>query len=124
MNTKPYDFNDDPFLDICQNIEVGLRGEYDTLPDLTDALCIFGLENSAIAVKQQFGYAKNERVSNHPLIGGIVECCVTVAVQRISERNDLTLKEYLARIEKVRRSVKTHSTYGTRGYYEFIRQFV
>lgn len=32
------------------------------MPELTDALCLIGLDNSIIALKQKFGYAKNETV--------------------------------------------------------------
>jgi hypothetical protein len=117
-------FEDDEHLDVCQNIEVGLVAAYERHPGLTDALCIFGLENAKTAVKQHFGFAKNERVTDHPLTKEIIEWCVEVGDRRIGKINDLTLQEYLARIEKIRRSVKRHSEYGSRGYYEFIRDFV
>ncbi|MDP2784003.1 MAG: hypothetical protein Q8O38_05350 [Sulfurimicrobium sp.] len=119
-----YDFNEDKHLDVCQNIEVGLKAEYELHPELTDNLCIFGLENAAIAIKQKFGYAKNEKVTNHPLLGGVIEWCVTIGMERIGAINDLTLKEYVARIEKIKTSVKIHSTYGARGYYDFIKEYV
>lgn len=118
------DFNDDTHLDVCQNIEVGLKAEYESHPELTDSLCIFGLENAIIAIKQKFGYAKNEKVTNHPLLGGIIEWCVTVGMARIGVVNDLTLKEYVARIEKIKKSIILHSDYGTRGYYDFIKNFL
>lgn len=118
------DFNDDAHLDVCHNIEVGLKAEYESHPELTDRLCIFGLENAIIAIKQKFGFARNERVSNHPLLGGIVDWCVTVGMTRIGAVNDLTLKEYVARIEKIKKSVILHSAYGARGYYEFIKHYV
>ena len=38
--------------------------------------------------------------------------------------NDLTLKDYLNRIDKIRRSIVRHSEYGPRAYYEFIRDYV
>ncbi len=38
--------------------------------------------------------------------------------------NDLTLKEYIARLDKIKRSVKRHSAYGVRGYYDFIKNFI
>jgi len=118
------DFNDDTHLDVCQNIEAGLKAEYEFHPDLTDNLCIIGLENATIAIKQKFGYAKNERVSNHPLLGGIIEWCVTVGMTRIGAVNGLTLKEYVARIDKIKKSVILHSAYGARGYYDFIKNFL
>ncbi|MFO8146283.1 MAG: hypothetical protein R6U03_02725 [Gillisia sp.] len=60
----------DEHLDVLQNIEVGLKKEYDNNP------------------------------------------------------NDLSLKEYVKRIDKVKRSVERHAKYGKRGYYEFIKNFL
>lgn len=118
------DFTNDAHLDVCQNIEVGLKAEYESHPELTDKLCILGLENAIIAIKQKFGYAKSEIVSTNPLLGGIIEWCVSVGMARIRIVNDLTLKEYVARIDKIKKSVNRHSAYGTRGYYDFIKEFV
>jgi hypothetical protein len=118
------DLNDDKDLDICQNIEVGLKSQYEQHLELTDSLCIFALENAKIAIRKQFGYAKNEKVTTHPLTKGIIDWCVAVGIARIGKDQGLTLPEYIARIEKLRRSVKLHSEYGTRGYYDFIRDFV
>lgn len=53
------DFNDDIHLEVCQNIEVCLRLQYEPNPELTDAKCIFALENAKIAIKKEFGFAKN-----------------------------------------------------------------
>ena len=118
------DFNDDEHLDVCQNIEVGLKQQYEEHSELTDSLCILALESARIAVKKQYGYAKNEQVPEHPLMKGIIEWCVAIGLARIGKVNDLTLAEYIARIDKIRRSVKLHSAYGRRGYYDFIRSFV
>ena len=117
-------FIEDVHLEVCLIIEVGLKAEYELHPDLTDKLCIFGLENAAIAIRQKFGYAKNERVFNTPLIGGIIEWCVTVGVNRIDKVSGLTLKEYVGRIQKIKKSVILHSESGSRGYYEFIKNYV
>jgi|SRR3990172_10016722 len=118
------DFNDDKHLDVCQNIEVGLKEQYELNPALTDAICIFALDNAKVAVKKQFGYAKNEKVTGHPLAKGIIDWCLYVGVERVGKENNLTLTEYLARIEKIKRSVARHSAYGARGYYEFIKDYV
>lgn len=116
--------DDDDHLDVCQNIEVGLKEQYELLPDLTDTLCIFALDAAKVAVKQHFGYAKNEKVSNHPLAQGVIEWCVSIGEERVGKINDLTLKEYLNRIDKIKRSVMRHSKDGQRAYYEFIRNFI
>ena len=118
------DFNNDAHLDVCQNIEEGLKAEYESHAELTDKLCILGLENAIIGIKQKFGYAKNEKVSTNPLQVGIIESCVNVGMSRIGKINDLTLKEYVARIEKIKKSVILHSAYGNRSYYDFIKNFV
>jgi len=47
MNT---DFNDDEHIDVCQNIEVCLRSQYELYFELTDIKCIFALENAKVAI--------------------------------------------------------------------------
>ena len=117
------DFNDDKHLDVCQNIEFGLKREYENNPHLSDSLCILALENAKIAAKQQFGYARNESVSSAGEIQGIIEWCNAIARERVGKVNDLTLKEFIARIEKIKQSVERHSGAGSRSYFEFIRAF-
>lgn len=117
-------FENDEHLDVCQNIEVGLKRQYELHPELTDTLCVFGLENAVIAVKQKFGYAKNEKVSDHPMTRGIIEWCVQVGETRVGGLNNLTLREYTALINKIKKSVILHSSFGERGYYEFIKDYV
>jgi len=118
------DFNDDEHIDVCQNIEVGLREQYELHPELTDTQCIFALENAKVAIKKEFGYAKNERITNMEEAQGIISWCVTLGLERIDKVNNLTLKEYINSLEKIRKSVKRHSKYGVRGYYEFIKNYV
>jgi hypothetical protein len=120
----PQDLSDDPHLDVCQNIEFGLRAQYDRSPTLTDTQCMFALDSAKVAIKQQFGYAKNERVTVLPGTEGIIDWCVSIGQARIGDASDMTLKEYVARLEKIKRSVKRHSEAGPRGYYEFIREFL
>ena len=117
-------FNDDQQLDVCQNIEVGLKQQYELNPDLTDPLCVFALDAGKTAIKQRSGFSKNEKVTDHPLAQGIIAWCVIVDEERIGKVNDLTLKEYLNCIDKIKRSVKRHSADGQRAYYEFIRRFL
>ena len=119
MNTDP-----DKHLDVCQNIEAGLKHLYDVDPRLTDTMCVFALENAKIAVKQRFGFAANEHVTNRADLRGVIDWCVQIGEERIGKVEDLTLKEYLALIEKIRRSVIFHSEDGRRGYYEFIKSFL
>ena len=118
------DWADDQHLDVLQNIEFGLKREYESNDRLTDVKTIYGLDNVRIAVKQMFGYAKNEKAIIDKDTEGIIGLCLTVAKERIVDLKDCTLKEYLDCIEKIKRSVKRHSDYGRRGYYEFIKDYV
>ena len=118
------DFTDDKHLDVCQNIEAGLKHQYDIDPGLTDSKCIVALDNAKIAVKHRFGYAKNESVSSAPELRGVIAWCVSIGEARIEKVNDLTLKEYVARLEKIRRSVVFHADAGSRSYYAFIKHFL
>ena len=115
---------DDEHLDVSQHIEVGLKRQYELHADLTDSICIFALDNAKIAIRKQCGFAKNERVTHHPLAKGIIEWCAAIRTERIGKINNLTLAQYLVRIEKIKRSVIRHSEYGPRAYYEFIKNFV
>jgi hypothetical protein len=111
-------------LDVCQNLEVGLKHEYEINPRLTDNLAILALDNSKIAIKQRFGFAKNEYVSSHEEIQGIIEWCVSVGLDRVDKVNALTLKEFLSCIDRIKGSMKLYSDSGNRGYYEFIRNYL
>jgi len=116
--------DNDPHLDVLQNIEAGVKVEYESNENLTDIKTVFALDNAKIAVKQAFGFAKNEKAIIDEDSKGIIDWCVTVGEQRINLVNNLTLKDYINRIDKVKRSVERHSKDGRRGYYEFIKDFV
>ena len=114
---------DDIHLDVLIEIEQSLMSEYERNADLNDTICVFGLENAVVAIKKKYGYAKNESVSDMPSVQGIVNSCVQIGMARIDNVNNLTLKEYVKRIDKVKKSVIRHSKSGSRGYYEFIKRF-
>jgi hypothetical protein len=82
------------------------------------------LDKAKIAVKQRFGYAANESSSVSPDLQGVIDWCVTVANARVNESSGPTLKEFLARIDKVTRSVRRHAKDGSRSYYSFIKDFL
>ena len=117
-------FSDDAHLDVCQDIETGIKLVYDVDPGMTDAICMFALDQAKIAIKQQFGYAVNERVTRTPGAQALLAWFMTVGLGRIGKVNDLSLKDYVARLEKIRRSVARHAGAGERSYYEFIRQYL
>jgi hypothetical protein len=118
------DFNDDEHIDVCQNIEVGLRDQYELRPELTDTQSMFALDNAKIAIKKEFGYARNEHVTYTEEIQGIINWCVAVGLERIDKVNNLTLKKYINKLEKIQKSMERHSKFGARGYYEFIKNYV
>jgi hypothetical protein len=109
---------------LCSAVETGLSAEYQRSPELTDALCIVGLDNAIIAVKQKFGFARNEAVLSHPAIDDIVAHVVNIGVDSIGKTGDLTLKDYIAVINKIKKSVMRHSAFGPRAYYDFIKNYV
>jgi len=117
-------FANDKHIDVCQNIEIGLKEQYELDSRITDSVCIFAVENAKIAIKKQYGFAKNETVTSKEETQGIIQWCVSIGLERIEKVNNLTLKEYTNRLDKIVKSVKRHSQYGTRGYYEFIKKYV
>jgi len=118
------DFADDKHLDVCQEIEIALKREYELNPKLTDTRTIFALDNAKVAAKRHFGFAKNEPLTADPELQGIIQQCVAIAAERVGKVNDLTLKEFSTRIDKITRSVRRHSQDGSRAYYDFIRNYI
>ena len=117
-------FSDDKYLDVCQNIEAGLKMAYERDLGLTDEKCVYALDRAKIAVKHRFGYGLNESIAVGPELQGIVDWCVQVAGDRVNDATGPTLKEFLTRMDKVGRSVKRHSSDGRRAYYLFVRDFL
>lgn len=124
QRNKNMGFNDDIHLDVCREIEISLLKEYELHPDLSDILCVFGLENAKVAIKKKYGFAKNESVTDMFIVQGIINSCEEIGLARIDKINNLSLKEYIKRIEKIKKSVKRHSLYGSRGYYVFISNYL
>ena len=114
--------NEEEILSVLQSIEHALKIQYEENPELTDVQCIFSIENAKIAFKQEFGFAKNEKITDVSYAQSVIEACVSVGKARIE--SGLESKEFLSCLEKVRKSVKKHSRYGSRGYYEFVRNYV
>ena len=109
---------------LLQAIETGLSAQYHQKPELTDALCILGLDNAIVAIKQHFGFARNETVLSRPAIDGVVAHVVAVGIDNIGKVGDLTLKDYIGAISRVRKSVVRHSGSGPRAYFDFIKDYV
>lgn len=111
-------------LDLCKAIETGLCNEYRRQAALTDALCIIGLDNAVIALKQHAGFAKNETVLSHPGIDGVVAQVRTIGLDQIAQGDNLTLKDIIAAINKIKKSVARHTAYGPRAYFTFVQDYV
>ncbi|WP_426178266.1 hypothetical protein [Massilia sp. TWR1-2-2] len=109
---------------LCQAIETALAAQYHLTPELTDGLCIVGLDNSMVALKQKFGFAKSESVLSHPAIDDIVAHVVNIGVDSVGNQDELTLKDYIAAINKIKKSVIRHSAFGPRAYFDFIKDYV
>jgi hypothetical protein len=112
------------YIDVLQNIEIGLKNQYEQHAKLKDTTCIYALDAGKIAVKQNYGFAKNEKVTREPLTEGIIDWCVLIGIEQIGKENGPTLKEYINLVEEVKRSVIRHSKFGPSAYYEFIKKYV
>jgi hypothetical protein len=111
-------------LALLKIIETELKTVYENDPKLTDSLCELALDNAKIAVKQQFGYALNETIRQTPASEGVIVLMTLLGKRIVEENPDITLKDFLNTLEKVKRSVARHSAEGKRAYYEFIRNYV
>jgi hypothetical protein len=59
-------FGNDQHLDVCQNIELGLKRAYEVNPLLTDSQCVMALDNAktaiiTISLKNSWGSARHGR---------------------------------------------------------------
>lgn len=116
--------NSEQELSLCNFVEAGLNAIYAADHELTDGMCVLGLDNAVIALKQRFGFAKNETVLSRPSIDPIIEHVVDIGVSAIEEVDGVTLKDYIAVVIKIKKSVIRHSVFGPRAYYDFIRNYV
>ena len=90
-NTDPaMRLNDDEFLDVCQNVEAGLKIQYERNPALTEERCAFALDQAKIAMKQRFGCARNESCKVGPDQQGIIDGCVECPATRVDNANGST----------------------------------
>ena len=59
------------------------------------ALCMLGLYNAVIAIKQAFGFAKNEMIFDHSAIKSVIAHVVDIGLNNIGKEDGLTLNEYI-----------------------------
>lgn len=116
--------NSETELTLCNFIETDLSAIYEADPELTDGICIIALDNAIIALKQHYGFARNETVLQRPLIDLIVTSIVDIGVECIETMDDVVLKDFVAVVTKIRKSVQRHSAFGPRAYYDFVKKYV
>lgn len=116
--------NPDHELALLQAIETALADAYRADPDLNDALCVVGLDNAIIALKQAFGFARNETVLRRAGIDLVVAHVVKVGTDNISATGEPSLKDFIVLVNKVKRSVVRHSAFGPRAYFDFVSGYV
>jgi len=90
-----------PELSLCMAIETALSAQCRLKPELTNALCIIGLDNAIIALKQKLGFARNETVLSRPVIDDIVAPVVSIGVDNVNI-DGLTLKNFVAVVHKIK----------------------
>ena len=112
------------YLEILNNNELGLKEEYEFNEALSDNKLIFALENAIIAIKKEFGYARNEKIVVDDDTKTVIDHCVIIGKYRISKSNEINLKDYVKCLEQIKKSVKRHSQDGRRGYYDFVKNYV
>jgi hypothetical protein len=95
-------------LALLMGIESGLKTVYEIYPDLTDSLCELALDNAKNAVKHEFGYAANETVAWAPNTKAVIGLITILGKRLVEENSDITLKDFLTAMEKVKRSVARH----------------
>lgn len=117
-------FEDDQYLYVCESIERELCQEYENNLSLTDHRCLYALDRSKVAVKQAFGFAKNEAVSLDSELNEIASRLVALAQSLVNESSGPTLRDFNARIDKIARSVRRHSHDGERAYYTFVKNYL
>lgn len=111
-------------LSLCNFVETSLSIIYESIPELTDGMCVLGIDNAVLALKQHYGFAKNETVLKRPVIDDIVESLVALGVAAIDEKMDVSLKDFIAVLTKIKKSVIRHSAFGPRAYYDFVKNYV
>jgi hypothetical protein len=133
------DFSVEEYLDVLQNIEVGLVSAYQENPDLTDTGTMYAVET---LIKVYSGELQGREVALPQFKPEELEAYDAAKAMcewrlgRASMEDDtgkkvemdvklLTLEEIIACLKRIRKSIETwYKRGGRRGYYEFVRQYV
>lgn len=119
-------FDHERYLDVLQNIEIGLKLAYEEHADASDFHIMQGLEKSLIAMKQKKGFAKNQNSEpDNEIEEDVISHIIAIQEMRVGKINDLTQEEYVRCVKEVAKSVKRHNAVdGRTGYYDFIKLFI
>ena len=109
---------------MLKELESALVDEYRGNSQLQDLKVAMALDHAKVALKQEFGFAKKETVSDEWLIQGIIEKVKVIGCKWIADHEDIDVRCVVSLVDKVKRSVNRHSSHGLRGYYEFVKNFV
>lgn len=133
------DFSVEEYLDVLQNIEVGLVSAYQGNPNLTDTGTMYAVETlikvysgelqgREVALPQ----FKPEEQAAYDAARAMCEWRLGRATMKDNKGKEmklgtepLTVEEIIACLKRIRKSIETwYKRGGRRGYYEFVRQYV
>ena len=111
-------------LAMLRDIEFALVQEYEANQDLSDLKVAHAMDHAKVAVKQAYGFAQKQTVSDAEDIQGIITQCREVGKKWIDANEEVDAREFCRLLDKVKRSINRHATQGLRGYYEFVQNYV
>jgi hypothetical protein len=133
------DFSVEEYLDVLQNIEVGLVSAYQGNPNLTDTGTMYAVETlikvysgemqgREVALPQ----FKPEEKAAYDAARAMCEWRLGRATMKDGKGKEMKLgteplavEEIIACLKRIRKSIETwYKRGGRRGYYEFVRQYV
>lgn len=119
-------FDPENYLDVLQNIELGLKMIYEDHADASDFHIMQGLGKSIIAMKKKKVSAKNQNADpDNEIEKEVISHVAQIEDMRVGKMNNLTDEEYMRCINEIAKSVKRHNAVGGRtGYYGFIKRFI
>ncbi len=133
------DFSVEKYLDVLQNIEVGIVSTYEENPGLTDTGTMYAVETlikvysgelrgREVALPQ----FKPEEQAVYSATKAMCEWRLGRAVMKDDKGKEmkvdmepLTVEEIIACLKRIRKSIETwYKRGGRRGYYEFVKQYI
>ncbi len=133
------DFSVEEYLDVLQNIEVGLVSAYQDNPNLTDTGTMYAIETLIKVYSGQLQgrevalpQFKPEEQAAYDAARAMCEWRLGRATMKDNKGKEvkmdtepLTVEEIIACLKRIRKSIETwYKRGGRRGYYEFVRQYL